>query len=292
MKQSYQNVHDYHLSGAGIKVQETEWPAVRAAILFEESNEVHFLKTHRNALVLTLDGSAEHMTRMDDIKDDSPSKPGEICFIPKNVEVHVAWKNHSNLQKTILLDFDNSIFFNYAPEVIFSDFERGLLAPQNFRICTELEYLLRILGQEVASNGERGKIFAESAIRLVAIQIAKSAWTHPCAPASERPRPDARACRAIEFIEAHYCRDISLLEVGAAAGLSITHLTHVFQRATGETPYSYVISRRLRQALHLLRHTDLPIAHIALDVGFADQAHLTRTFQRRFGKTPKVARDE
>ena len=229
---------------------------------------------------------------MEGIIDDTSSKPGEICFIPENAEVHVAWENHDDLQKTILLDFDTKMFSHYAPEVISPNFENGHLIPQNFRLCRELEYLLRIIGQEVASDRGNGQIFAESAIRLVAIQVAKSAWTKPTSLKSVQPQPDIRTCRAIEFIEAHFSRDISLLEIGVAAGLSPTQLTHLFQKTTGKTPYSYVISRRLRQAVHLLRHTNLPIAHIALEVGFADQAHLTRTFQRRLGKTPKLVRDQ
>lgn len=292
MKQSYQDLHDYHKRGHGIAVKEAEWPAVRVAILSEASNDVVFTKTKRSALVLTLDGSAAHRTRMEGIHDDSPSNPGEICFIPENAEVHVAWENHKELQKTILLDFDICMFSCYAPEVLSTNFESGHLIPHNFKPCPDLEYLLRIIGQEVTSNGERGQIFAQSAIQLVAIQVAKAAWTHPASPKNDRHRPDARVCRAIEFIEAHCSHDISLLEIGTAAGLSITQLTQVFQHTTGETPYSYVISRRLRQAVHLLRYTDLPIAHIALDVGFADQAHLTRTFQRKLGKTPKLIRDQ
>ena len=290
MKQSYQDLHDYHKKGCGITVDELEWPAVRAAILSEESNDVTFTKTNRNALVLTLDGSLSHLTRMEGISDDTPSKPGEICCIPENAEVRVAWKNHEKIQKSIIFDFDSQIFSYYAPEILCPNFENGHLIPKNFNTCLELEYLLRIIGQEVTSNGARGQLFAQSALRLIAIQIAQTNWTQPVASEIESHRPDTRVSRAIEFIEANYSCDISLLEIAAAAGLSITQLTQVFQKTTGETPYSYVISRRLRQAVQLLHHSDLPIAHIALDVGFADQAHLTRTFRRRFGKTPKLVR--
>ena len=292
MKQSYEDLQGYHKQGHGITAKEVEWPAVRAALLSEESNEIVFTKTKRSALVLTLDGSASHMTRMEGIQDETPSKPGEICFIPENAEVHLAWKNHIHLQKSIILEFETSMFSFYAPEMFTSSFENGHLLPTNFKSCPELEYLLRIIGQEVVSNGERGQLFIQSAIRLVAIQIALASWTRPATPSAVRHRPDTRVCRALEFIEAHLTRDISLLEIGAAAGLSIAQLTHVFQQATGETPYAYVMSRRLQQAAHLLRSSDLPIAHIALDVGFADQAHLTRTFQRRFGRTPKLVRDQ
>ena len=290
MKQSFQGLDDYHKKGCGIAIDELEWPAVRAAILSEDSNDITFTKTKRSALVLTLDGSLSHLTRMEGICDDTPSKPGDICFIPENAEARVAWKNHEKIQKSIIFEFDAQIFSCYAPELISPNFGNGQLIPKNFSMCLELEYLLRIVGQEVVSNGARGQLFAQSVFRLIAIQIAQMNWTQPAASATDSHRPDTRVSRAIEFIETHYSRDISLLEIANAAGLSITQLTQVFQKTTGETPYSYVISRRLRQAVQLLHHSDLPIAHIALDVGFADQAHLTRTFQRRFGKTPKLVR--
>lgn len=292
MKQSYEDLRQYHSHGEGILTKEVEWPSIRAAILSEKSNDVHFTKTNRSALVLTLDGSSSHFTKMADIEDNSATHPGDICFIPAGIDIHLAWTNHASHQKTILLDFDTSIFSTYAPEVLSSGFCEGHLLPSNFKPCADLEYLVRILGQEVESKGARGQLFAQSAIRLVALQVATSAWTTPMATPKNRPMSDARTCRAIEFIEAHYCRDVTLLEIAAAAGLSATQLTQAFQQATGETPYAYVISRRLRQAVHLLRHSNTPIAHIAIDVGFADQAHMTRTFQRKLGATPKGIRNQ
>lgn len=292
MKQSYADLHDYHTLGHGIDVKQEEWPSVRAALLFEQSNEVQFTKTRRSSLVLTLDGTASHMTKMEGINDNSPSSPGEISFIPENANMTVAWQNHAPLQKSIVLEFDTCMFRNYVPEIVTQNFERGHLIPTGFQRQPNFELLLRIIGQEVETGGQSGRIFAESAIRLLAIQVASHGWTYPTASKGYGLRPDARACRAIEYIEVHYSRDISLLEIAAAAGLSLTQLTQVFQQATGQTPYSYVIARRLRQAVHLLRTSDLSIAHIALDVGFADQAHLTRTFQRRYGSTPKVVRNQ
>ncbi len=292
MRKLYKNLRNYQTSGDGIEVEELEWKCVRAAILRESSNDIQFTNFERNALALTLDGTAKHKTKMEGINDETPTKPGDICFIPQNADVNFIWENHRFLQKTILLDFDQSMFATYAPEVVTENFELGHLIPENFKTCVNLEYILRTLGQEVASKGGRGQIFAESAIRLVALQVANSSWTHPASRNGNRACLDIRARRAIEFIEEHFNRDISLLEIGSAAGLSITQLTQVFQQTTGETPYAYVIARRLRQAVHLLRHSNQPIAHIALDVGFADQAHMTRTFQKKFQKSPKTVRDQ
>jgi AraC family transcriptional regulator len=96
--------------------------------------------------------------------------------------------------------------------------------------------------------------------------------------------------RALDFIEANFAEDLSLVSIAAAAGLSQTHLTGMFRRETGMTPYSYVIGRRLRHAVHLLRSSDMPIAQVALEAGFADQQHLTRMVRARLRRTPKEVR--
>ena len=85
-------------------------------------------------------------------------------------------------------------------------------------------------------------------------------------------------------------RDLSLLEIARESGLSTTHLTLLFQRHTGKTPYAYVISRRLRHAVEKLRDTRMPIAEVALSCGFSDQQHMTRLFRLRLGTTPNAVR--
>ena len=50
--------------------------------------------------------------------------------------------------------------------------------------------------------------------------------------------------------------------------------------------------RRIRRAAAVLATTDTPIAHVALDVGFADQSHLTRAMKAAVGTTPARFRAE
>jgi AraC family transcriptional regulator len=59
-----------------------------------------------------------------------------------------------------------------------------------------------------------------------------------------------------------------------------------FTKAFGTPPYRYVIQRRVERAKSLLRHTDLPVARIAYETGFASQSHLASTFKRTVGLTP------
>ncbi|MFK1554046.1 AraC family transcriptional regulator [Pseudomonas aeruginosa] len=78
---------------------------------------------------------------------------------------------------------------------------------------------------------------------------------------------------------------LGLAELADAAGLSRYQVLRAFSRATGLTPYAYLLQRRLERARALLGGSQ-PLAEIALACGFADQSHLTRLFTRLYGVSP------
>jgi AraC-like DNA-binding protein len=292
MQRKFPTIRDYHTRAPEIHLQTAEWNAVRACVLIEGSGDVHFAKVDRNALVMTLDGTAAHLTRMDGVHDESPSHAGEICTIPKGVDLHLAWTNRGTLQKTLMIEFDDGIFSTHAPEVASDAFTRGHLVPSNFAQRPTLAPLVRLLAREVDSDQRRGRLFGDTLIRLIALEVAACSWSVPVHMPPQRQGPDPRVSRALDYVEANFAEDVSLIDIAEAAGLSATHLTGVFRRETGMTPYSYVINRRLRHAVHLLRSSDMAIAQVALEAGFADQQHLTRMVRARLRKTPKQVRDE
>lgn len=290
MHMNFMNIHDYLRRAPEISVQMTEWTSLRATRLIEGDGDVRFANTDRNALVMTLDGTRRHLTRMDGIDEDVPSRPGEICVVPEGIDLHLAWTNQDTLQQTTMIEFDSGLFANYAPEVLTGSFGSGHLVPSNFAPRPALDPLIRMFSRETGLVQSRGRLFADTLIRLLALEVAVGFWSVPAKVPSGDPGCDPRVHRSIDFIETNYSEDVSLIDIAAAAGLSPTHLTGVFRRETGATPYSYVINRRLRQAVHLLRNTDMPIAHVALEAGFADQQHLTRMVRARLQKTPKEVR--
>lgn len=292
MQRRFPTIRAYHERAPEIDVRAADWGAVRASILIEGSGDIRFARVERNALVLTLDGTAAHLTRMDGIDDPTPSRPGDLCLIPRGVELHLAWTNRHALQKTLMVEFDDSLFGGHVPEVVTDAFARGHLVPSNFARRPTLEPLIRMLSREVGGYQRRGRLFTDTLIRLLALEVATGCWSVPAHAPPEDHAPDPRVNRALDYVEANFAEDVSLTGIAAAAGLSPTHLTGVFRRETGMTPYSYVINRRLRHAVHLLRSTDMPIAQVALEAGFADQQHLTRMVRARLRKTPKEVRLE
>lgn len=92
--------------------------------------------------------------------------------------------------------------------------------------------------------------------------------------------------RAIEFIEENCLRNIRLEEVAAVTGLSQSHFSHAFKASTGVAPHQYQTNVRLERAKHLLVGSEYPLTTIAVETGFADQAHFTRVFRKNLGTTP------
>lgn len=93
--------------------------------------------------------------------------------------------------------------------------------------------------------------------------------------------------RAIEFLQARACEDISLEDASRASGVGLFHLIRLFQKHLGLTPYSYLTQVRIAKSRQLLRLGE-PVAQVALDVGFADQAHFTKRFKQFTGTTPAL----
>ncbi|HWC98337.1 MAG TPA: AraC family transcriptional regulator [Candidatus Sulfopaludibacter sp.] len=95
------------------------------------------------------------------------------------------------------------------------------------------------------------------------------------APAANEPR----AVRMVrEYLTGNYASKIDLADLTALTGLSPFHLTRIFTRETGMAPHAFLSQIRVHRAKALLR-SRLPISHVALETGFADQSHLTRVFK-------------
>ena len=65
-----------------------------------------------------------------------------------------------------------------------------------------------------------------------------------------------------------------------------------FKATVGETPMRFVTQVRLEVATRLLGEGMLPLAQIAAECGFADQAHLSRSFKQHLGVSPSQFRAE
>ncbi|POP46023.1 AraC family transcriptional regulator [Superficieibacter electus] len=91
--------------------------------------------------------------------------------------------------------------------------------------------------------------------------------------------------RIREILHERMADDIGLDELSSLAGIDRFRLSRQFYKAFGQTPHAWLVRLRLRSARALLAHGQEP-ALVAAQVGFADQSHLGRWFQRAYRMSP------
>jgi len=101
----------------------------------------------------------------------------------------------------------------------------------------------------------------------------------------ENPDAGPKIERAAKYIDAHFAEVLRLKDVCAAASLSSSYLIRTFKKHYGVAPHEYQTNRRIQHARARLRE-GLPISQVALETGFADQAHFQRIFKRLTAATP------
>lgn len=97
---------------------------------------------------------------------------------------------------------------------------------------------------------------------------------------------DRKMIRVGDYIRSHYDENISLDDLGALVGYSRSYLVRAFKKTFGMTPYAWLINCRIQRARHALRRGER-IVDVALETGFADQAHFQRMFKRLMATTPR-----
>jgi AraC-like DNA-binding protein len=133
-----------------------------------------------------------------------------------------------------------------------------------------------------------GHCFADSVgLAIVARLLGKSARTVlAIGNARISTLPKWRLKRAIDYIAANLGEQIGLTDIAASTGLTRMHFAAQFRAATGLRPHEYLVRQRIERAQELLLTSHLPLAQIALEVGFKAQAHFTTVFARIVGETP------
>ncbi|SDZ48502.1 helix-turn-helix domain-containing protein [Pseudomonas sp. NFIX28] len=108
-------------------------------------------------------------------------------------------------------------------------------------------------------------------------------------PPTKAPRR-AEFSRVLTLIDEQYAEPLSLTELAACTGRNELGFLREFTRAIGMTPHAWLVEVRVQAARRLIERSDLPLAVIALETGFAHQSHMGSAFRKIFGLTPSQYR--
>ena len=113
------------------------------------------------------------------------------------------------------------------------------------------------------------------------------------APVEEqRLRDLARLRRVKDRIDREYAQPLDVEALARGAHMSAGHLSREFRAAYGESPYSYLMTRRIERAMALLRRGDLTVTEVCFAVGCSSLGTFSTRFTELVGVPPSVYRRE
>ena len=110
-------------------------------------------------------------------------------------------------------------------------------------------------------------------------------WAEPLLK-PERPVMPVRVERVRQYIQEHFCEEISLESIAAVCGMSKYYLCHVFKENMGVSVFNYLIWLRMEEARRLLATTTLKVSQVGSRVGYADPNYFITAFKKQEGITP------
>ena len=108
--------------------------------------------------------------------------------------------------------------------------------------------------------------------------------------AGERLRDLARLRRARDRIDREYALPLDVEALARGAYMSAGHFSRQFRRAYGESPYAYLMTRRIERAMSLLRRGDLTVTEVCFAVGCSSLGTFSTRFTELVGVPPSTYR--
>jgi AraC-like DNA-binding protein len=122
----------------------------------------------------------------------------------------------------------------------------------------------------------------ESQLALIAERLRERLQRRPSAVGEPEP---SIADQLRQYLDGHIAESVTLREAARSLHRSVPHLVRSFTKRYSISPHAYVVAKRVEAARTLLLR-GMPAAQVATEVGFHDQAHLTRHFKRHVSITP------
>lgn len=112
-------------------------------------------------------------------------------------------------------------------------------------------------------------------------------------PASAAYLRDLALLRRVrDRMDREYAQPLDVEALARGVHMSAGHLSRQFKLAYGESPYSYLMTRRIERAMALLRRGDLSVTEVCFAVGFSSLGTFSTRFTELVGIPPSAYRDQ
>lgn len=215
-------------------------------------------------------------------------QPGHFSLLSRAAESHWHWTDdvevsHLYLSNELMSRVASDMLDQEAGEILLHDVLRGSDPVVNGIVDT--------MTLEASAGHQGNALYAEALGVQLAVHLLRRYASY-----SEREKPLTgqlsllQLARLREYIDAHLQDRITLNELAGVLNLGVWTFGRQLQRTLNCTAQTLVMKHRIEKATGLLQANQLALKQIAALCGFADQAHMTRSFRTHTGQTPGILR--
>ncbi|MCZ4072114.1 helix-turn-helix domain-containing protein [Agrobacterium sp. LMR679] len=215
---------------------------------------------------------------------------GTLELVPANAELFAEWRQP---KENLLLALAPERFQQLAIAE-YDDDRIDFALPRSGQVDGDAHRIAKLIEAEFrhTRNGSVNEIYLDSLLTVFATHLLRR-----YAGARSRFRGAKQGGMSVhtlkrvdDFIRANISRKISVADLAAVACLSPSHFNRAFRETTGQAPYHYITTLRLRLVEDLAKQQLLTFGEIAPIAGFATQSQMTAMMQRYWGLTPSDIR--
>lgn len=240
-------------------------------------------------IVIFFNNVAPHieMSNRDSGRDEYFRPMTRAVYVPAGVPLWTRFTSpHRFSHLDVHLHRDRVLKF-LTPSLGSSMAQTALRSPVELQDVGAVNTLAGLLVSEVSAPS-RHPLFAESLVGSIIsglLDIHDDGGDQPAGRITQ-----AQMNRLVSTVNSRGDFRMTVGEMAETVGLSESWFANVFKQTTGKTPMQWLLQRRIELVQKLLMESNLPVAAIAAQLGFSDQAHLTKTFRQITGETPAAWR--
>ena len=262
-------------------------PALQVVMMTDEPGVLHAPARPMAGIVLHVGPSVHIACERGGYRHRGLSVHGDVDIIPPDTSSRWEMK-----QK------DTALVIGLPPVALHAAAEEAGVDPARVEILNrfqmrdpQIEHIGWALKPEMEAGYPSGRLYVDGlgaalAAHLVNRHSAQARATH----ALKGGLTGVRLKNVLGYIEENLAGDVSLAEIAAVAGLSVSQCNAAFRASMGTAVHQYVIRRRVERARTLLSEGELSISAAALEAGFAHQSHLAYHMRRLLGVPPRAVK--
>jgi AraC family transcriptional regulator len=210
--------------------------------------------------------------------------PGTISVIPPGLRAN-GKGNGLTFMRQLLLQVDKwDLIETFGPQInVDAALASRLMVP-----IARVRRLGQVIAEECTAGTRIGPAYGDGISMAVLSALADAADAGCEREETRGGLAPWRLTRVTQYLLENLSERLELDTQAAIAGLSKSHFCRAFKTSMGLSPRQWLLAARIEKAKQLLLLDELPLAEVALAVGFTDQAHFTHTFSKIEGIGPRA----